>query len=153
MLNQQVDVLLVGAGVMSATLAAMLKELDPGLSIHMIERLPNVAGESSDGWNNAGTGHAGYCELNYTPQNSDGSVATNRALQINAAFEESLQFWSYLVEQNILKAKDFINPTPHLSFVWGEENVAFLKRRFESLSQHPLFQDMEYSEDVSKLKQ
>ena len=153
MLNQQVDVLLVGAGVMSATLAAMLKELDPSLSIHMIERLPNVAGESSDGWNNAGTGHAGYCELNYTPQNSDGSVATNRALQINAAFEESLQFWSYLVEQNILKVKDFINPTPHLSFVWGEDNVAFLKRRFESLSQHPLFQDMEYSDDVSKLKE
>ena len=153
MSNQQVDVLLVGAGVMSATLAAMLKELDPSLSILMIERLPNVAGESSDGWNNAGTGHAGYCELNYTPQNSDGSVAIDRALSINAAFEESLQFWSYLVEQNILKAKDFINPTPHLSFVWGERNVAFLKTRFEALSQHPLFQDMEYSEDVSELKQ
>ena len=153
MSNQQVDVLLVGAGVMSATLAAMLKELDPSLSILMIERLPNVAGESSDGWNNAGTGHAGYCELNYTPQNSDGSVAIDRALSINAAFEESLQFWSYLVEQNILKAKDFINPTPHLSFVWGERNVVFLKKRFEALSQHPLFQDMEYSEDVSKLKE
>lgn len=152
MLNQQVDVLLVGAGVMSATLAAMLKELDPSLSIKMIERLPNVANESSDGWNNAGTGHAGYCELNYTPENSDGSIAIDRALQINAAFEESLQFWSYLVEQNILKAKDFINPTPHLSFVWGEDNVAFLKKRFERLSQHPLFQDMEYSEDVNQLK-
>lgn len=152
MSNQQVDVLLVGAGVMSATLAAMLKELDPHLSINIVERLPKIAGESSDGWNNAGTGHAGYCELNYTPQNPDGSVAINRALQINAAFEESLQFWSYLVEQNILKPKDFINPTPHLSFVWGKDNVEFLKKRFESLSQHPLFQDMEYSEDVSKLK-
>jgi malate dehydrogenase (quinone) len=152
MSNQQVDVLLVGAGVMSATLAAMLKELDPSLSINIVERLPKIAGESSDGWNNAGTGHAGYCELNYTPQNSDGSVAINRALSINAAFEESLQFWSYLVEQNILKPKDFINPTPHLSFLWGQDNVEFLKKRFEGLSQHPLFQDMEYSEDVSKLK-
>ena len=153
MLNQQVDVVLVGAGVMSATLAAMLKELEPSLSIKMIERLPNVAGESSDGWNNAGTGHAGYCELNYTPQSSDGSVAINRALQINAAFEESLQFWSYLVEHNILKAKDFINQTPHFSFVWGQDNVSFLKKRFDALKEHPLFQDMEYSENVSKLNQ
>ena len=153
MSDQQVDVLLVGAGVMSATLAAMLKTLDPALSIQIIERLSNIAGESSDGWNNAGTGHAGYCELNYTPQNPDGSIEIKRALSINAAFEESLQFWSFLVEQNILKAKDFINPTPHLSFVWGQDNVAFLKKRFELLSQHPLFKAMEYSEDVAVLKQ
>jgi malate dehydrogenase (quinone) len=153
MSDQQVDILLVGAGVMSATLAAMLKELDPLLSIRMIERLPIVAGESSGGWNNAGTGHAGYCELNYTPQNKDGSVTIDRALSINAAFETSLQFWAYLVEQNILKAKDFINPTPHLSFVWGQDNVTFLKKRFDNLSKHPLFQEMKYSEDVSKLKQ
>jgi len=153
MSEKQVDVLLVGAGVMSATLAAMLTELDPNLSISIVERLPTVAGESSDGWNNAGTGHAGYCELNYTPQNKDGSVPIDRALSINAAFETSLQFWAYLVEQNILKAKSFINATPHLSFVWGQENVEFLKKRHTNLVQHPLFQDMEYSENFETLKQ
>jgi len=153
MSEKQVDVLLVGAGVMSATLAAMLTELDSNLSITIVERLPTVAGESSDGWNNAGTGHAGYCELNYTPQNKNGSVAIDRALSINAAFEVSLQFWAYLVEKKILEAKDFINATPHLSFVWGKENVEFLKKRHASLVEHPLFQDMEYSESPEKLKE
>ena len=150
--KHEVDVLLVGAGVMSATLAAMLNELDPSLKISMIERLPQVAGESSDGWNNAGTGHAGYCELNYTPQNKDGSVSIDRALNINAAFEVSLQFWSYLVEQNIIQPKNFINPTPHLSFVWGQENVDYLKKRHGALSQDPLFKDMEFSEDPATLE-
>ena len=149
--RHEVDVLLIGAGVMSATLAAMLNELDPNLKISIVERLPHVAGESSDGWNNAGTGHAGYCELNYTPQNKDGSVATDRALSINAAFETSLQFWSYLVDQKILEPAQFINPTPHLSFVWGKNNVDFLKKRHAALSQHPLFKDMEYSEDKAIL--
>jgi malate dehydrogenase (quinone) len=153
MSNQHVDVLLVGAGVMSATLAAMLNHLDPDLKISMVERLGEVAAESSDGWNNAGTGHAGYCELNYTPQNSDGSVSIERALGINAAFEVSLQFWSYLVNQKILAPKNFINPTPHQSFVWGEENVAFLKERHTKLSKHPLFKDMQYSEDPAVLAQ
>ncbi len=153
MSNQHVDILLVGAGVMSATLAAMLNHLDSDLKISMVERLSEVASESSDGWNNAGTGHAGYCELNYTPQNSDGSINIERALGINAAFEISLQFWSYLVDQNILEPKKFINPTPHESFVWGAANVAFLKERHAKLSTHPLFKDMEYTEDPEVLKQ
>ena len=153
MSNQHVDILLVGAGVMSATLAAMLNHLDSDLKISMVERLSEVASESSDGWNNAGTGHAGYCELNYTPQNSDGSINIERALSINAAFEISLQFWSYLVDQNILEPKKFINPTPHESFVWGAANVAFLKERHAKLSAHPLFKDMEYTEDPEVLKQ
>ena len=99
---RQADVVLVGGGVMSATLGMMLRQLDPSLDIVMVERLDHVAHESTDGWNNAGTGHAGYCELNYTPETDDGDVTIDRALQINAQFEVSLQLWSYLVEQGIL---------------------------------------------------
>lgn len=152
-MNKEVDVLLVGSGVMSATLAALLSELDGSLNMLMVERLSKVAAESSDAWNNAGTGHAGYCELNYTPMNSKGEIEIKRALGINAAFEVSLQFWSYLVEQKLLPApQDFINAVPHLSAVWGEEDVAFLRKRYALLKQHHLFQDMEYSEDAAILK-
>ncbi len=153
MMNQNVDILLVGSGIMSATLASLLSELDGQQSIMMIERLPQVAAESSDAWNNAGTGHAGYCELNYTPiQQKTGKVEIQRALAINAAFEVSLQFWSYLVEQNQLPAPHhFINAVPHLSFVWGEEDVKFLRQRYELLKAHHLFSDMEFSDDASIL--
>ena len=154
MSENNVDVLLVGGGVMSATLGTMLTQLDPSLRITMVERLDHVAHESTDGWNNAGTGHAGYCELNYTPQNADGSVDIKRALNINAAFEITLQLLSYLVERNQLPASSsFINPTPHLSFVWGKQDVAFLRERFQLLSKHHLFADMEYSEDPGILEQ
>ncbi|MFN3582262.1 MAG: malate:quinone oxidoreductase, partial [Pseudomonas sp.] len=137
MTAKNVDVLLVGGGVMSATLGMLLKQLDPDMTITLVERLDHVAHESTDGWNNAGTGHAGYCELNYTPQAPDGSIAISRALDINASFEVTLQFWSYLVEQNILPTpKQFINPTPHQSFVWGEKDAAFLRKRHELLSAH-----------------
>lgn len=150
----KVDVLLVGGGVMSATLGTMLMQLDPSLRITMVERLDHVAHESTDGWNNAGTGHAGYCELNYTPQNADGNIDIKRALNINAAFEVTLQFLAYLVEQKQLPAAStFINPTPHQSFVWGEEDVAFLRKRFQLLSAHHLFADMKYSEDPGVLQQ
>lgn len=138
---------------MSATLASLLSELDSSLNMIMVERLPNVAAESTDAWNNAGTGHAGYCELNYTPENADGSININRALAINAAFEMSLQFWSYLVEQKTLPSpKKFINATPHLSFVWGEADAEFLRKRFELLKKHHMFQDMEFSDDIATLK-
>ncbi|MDK9556542.1 malate dehydrogenase (quinone) [Marinobacter sp. M216] len=151
---RQADVVLVGGGVMSATLGMMLRQLDPSLDIVMVERLDHVAHESTDGWNNAGTGHAGYCELNYTPETEDGDVAIDRALQINAQFEVSLQFWSYLVEQGMLPdPKTFINRTPHQSFVWGEKDVAFLKRRFERLSAHHLFREMEYTESPEDLEE
>ncbi len=149
-----VDVLLVGGGVMSATLGTMLMQLDPALKVKMVERLDHVAHESTDGWNNAGTGHAGYCELNYTPQKADGSVEVKRALAINADFEVTLQLLSYLVEQKLLPSPaSFINPTPHQSFVWGKEDVAFLRKRYQSMSTHPQFADMEYSEDPAVLRQ
>lgn len=153
MTEKKVDVLLVGSGVMSATLATLLSELDDSLNMVMVERLSSVAAESSDAWNNAGTGHAGYCELNYTPTRADGSIDINRALAINASFEVSLQFWSYLVEQNILPSpKNFINATPHLSFVWGDADVVFLRKRYEQLKAHHLFQDMEFSDDFTVLE-
>ncbi len=149
---RQADVVLVGGGVMSATLGMMLRQLDPSLDIVMVERLDHVAHESTDGWNNAGTGHAGYCELNYTPESDNGDVTIDRALQINASFEVSLQFWSWLVEQGKLpEPSSFINRTPHQSFVWGEKDVAFLKRRFEKLSAHHLFREMEYTESPQDL--
>ena len=153
MTKEKVDVLLVGAGVMSATLGMLLSRLDPSLKILMVERLGKVASESTHSLNNAGTGHAGYCELNYTPQKADGSIAINRALAINAGFEVSLQFWSYLVERHALPApQEFINPIPHQNFVWGEKDVAFLRKRFELLSKHHLFEEMEYSEDPGVLR-
>lgn len=152
--TQQVDVLLVGGGVMSATLGMLLNKLDPKLSILMVERLEEVANESSFGWNNAGTGHAGYCELNYTPRNAEGNIEINRALSINANFEISLQFWSHLVDQGILgEPKAFINNTPHLSFVWGEENVQYLQDRQAAMSAHHLFSEMKISTDFDEISQ
>ena len=149
---KSVDVLLVGAGAMSTTLGVLLKQLDPSLKIAMVERLDHVANESTDAMNNAGTGHAAYCELNYTSQQSDGSINTDKAFAINAAFETSLQFWSYLVEQGHLPEPDnFINNVPHQSFVWGEENVEFLRKRHEALSKTAQFAEMEYSEDPAVL--
>lgn len=151
---KQADVVLVGGGVMSATLGVMLTQLDPSLKIVMLERLDHVAHESTDGWNNAGTGHAGYCELNYTPETDDGDVTIERALQINAQYEVSLQLWSHLVEQGMLpEPKKFINRTPHQSFVWGDKDVAFLKRRYERLSAHHLFHGMEYTESPRELEE
>ncbi|MBI3480810.1 MAG: malate dehydrogenase (quinone) [Nitrosomonadales bacterium] len=150
---KKVDVLLVGAGVMSATLGKLLAQLDPSLKIMMVERLSRVAHESSHGLNNAGTGHAGYCELNYTPEQADGSVDIRRALAINAAYEVSLQFWSYLVESGVLpEPEKFINPIYHQSFVWGEQNVDFLRKRYQALHSHHLFEEMEYSEDHAVLR-
>lgn len=147
------DVLLIGGGIMSATLGTLLAHLAPGLRIVMVEAREAIAQESSDGWNNAGTGHAGYCELNYTPRQADGSIAIRRALEINASFEVSLQLWAALVEQARLPAPSaFINRTPHLSFVWGEADVAFLRRRHTLLSAHPLFAGMEFSEDADVLR-
>jgi malate dehydrogenase (quinone) len=151
---KKVDVLLVGAGVMSATLGKLLAQLDPALKIMMVERLGKVAHESSHGLNNAGTGHAGYCELNYTPQLADGSIDISRALAINSAYEVSLQFWSHLVENGVLPAPEkFINPIYHQSFVWGEQNVAFLRKRYQALRAHHLFEEMEYSEDHAVLRE
>ena len=148
------DVILIGAGIMSATLGVMLKELDPGLRIQVYERLDMIAGESSDAWNNAGTGHSALCELNYTPQRPDGSVDCSKAYKIFEQFQQTLQFWSYLKEQgHISNPKSFINSIPHISFVRGESNVNYLKARFEELSKSPFFKEMVYSEDPATIQQ
>lgn len=148
------DVILIGAGIMSATLGLLLKELEPNLSIEIYERLDIAAAESSDAWNNAGTGHSAFCELNYTPQKADGSVDIKKAVQIAESFEVSKQFWTYLVDKNILSDPNlFIKNIPHLSFVWGKDNVSFLKTRFNALQQCNLFEDMQYSEDADTIKE
>ncbi|MFB3852845.1 MAG: malate dehydrogenase (quinone) [Vicinamibacterales bacterium] len=147
-----VDAVLVGGGVMSATVGALLKELEPGWSVEVFERLQDIALESSHVYNNAGTGHSAYCELNYTPQQADGSIDISKALKINEMFELSRQFWSYLVtEGHLSRPRDFISSVPHISFVRGEEDVAFLRKRFEALCCHPLFDGMEYTEDRGQM--
>ncbi|NIG53078.1 malate:quinone oxidoreductase [Chitinophaga sp. Cy-1792] len=148
------DVVLIGAGIMSATLGMLLKELEPELTIAIYERLDVAAAESSDAWNNAGTGHSAFCELNYTPQKPDGSVEIKKAVNIAEQFEVSRQFWAYLVENNIVShPQEFIQSIPHMSFVWGEENVDYLRKRYKSLQQCHLFQGMEYSEDHQQLRE
>ncbi len=148
----QVDVALVGAGIMCATLATLLADLQPGMSFSLFERLGGIAQESSKAENNAGTGHAANCELNYTPEKPDGSVDIGKALVINEAFEVSLQFWSYLVEQGVLTAPgEFLTPVPHQSLVWGEAHTRFLRARHQQLSAHPMFADMLHSEDPAQL--
>ncbi|MCA9508010.1 MAG: malate:quinone oxidoreductase, partial [Myxococcales bacterium] len=137
---------------MSATVGTFLREFDPDLSIELYERLDQVAMESSAAWNNAGTGHAGFAELNYTPERADGSIDIKKAISINESFLVSKQFWAYEVSQKHLTARDFIYPVPHISFVKGSENVDFLKKRFEALKQIPLFAGMEYSEDPQTIK-
>jgi malate dehydrogenase (quinone) len=137
---------------MSATLATLLSELIPGIRIQVFERLEGVAMESTLAMNNAGTGHAANCELNYTPEKADGSVDIAKALTINAAFEVSLQLWSHLVETGALpEPARFLSPVPHLSFVWGDANVRFLRTRHQGLSATPMFQDMTYTEDPVRL--
>jgi malate dehydrogenase (quinone) len=142
------DIVLIGAGIMSATLGVFLKELEPSLEIAMFETLADCALESSEAWNNAGTGHAANCELNYTPERADGSVDISRALEVNVEFDISRQLWSYLVNKGaITDPRSFINPVPHMSFVRGADNVAFLKKRFKAMSAHHCYHGMEYSED------
>ncbi|KZO01310.1 malate:quinone oxidoreductase [Pseudobacillus badius] len=148
------DVILIGAGIMSATLGTLLKELAPDWNITVFEKLADAGEESSNEWNNAGTGHAALCELNYTSEKSDGSVDITKAIKVNEQFQVSMQFWSYLVKSQLINnPQEFIMPLPHVSMVQGEENVAFLKRRFEAMSKNPLFKGMEFSDDAEKLKE
>jgi malate dehydrogenase (quinone) len=148
------DVILIGAGIMSATLGTLLKELEPGIKIEVYERLDVAAAESSDAWNNAGTGHSAFCELNYTPERPDGTIDISKAVKIAESFEISKQFWSYLIEKNQVKLPDFfINSIPHISFVWGDKNVEFLKKRYDALTGCHLFKGMQYSENPQQLKE
>ncbi|MCU1546447.1 MAG: mqo [Homoserinimonas sp.] len=142
------DVALIGGGIMSATLGAMIKQLQPDWSIRIFETLSDVALESSNPWNNAGTGHAALCELNYTKELPDGTFDISSAVTVNEQFQVSRQFWSFLVKKGLLPdPQAFINPVPHMSFVWGEENVDYLRRRYEALKGNPLFQGLEFSDD------
>jgi malate dehydrogenase (quinone) len=146
------DVVLIGAGIMSATLGVFLKELEPSLSIEMFETLEGAGHESSEAWNNAGTGHAANCEMNYTPQRADGSIDISKALQVNVEFDLSRQLWSFLVKKGAIKdPRSFIHPVPHMSFVSGVENVSFLKKRFQAMTAHPCYRGMEYTEDKTRI--
>ncbi|WP_244927745.1 malate:quinone oxidoreductase [Nocardioides sp. W7] len=148
------DAILIGGGIMSATLATLLHQVEPSWRVAIVERLDALAQESSGPWNNAGTGHAALCELNYSPELPDGTVDVSKAISVNEQFQLSRQLWAFLVESGqIPDPTSFVHPSPHLSFVWGEENVAYLRRRYELLAEHPLFAGMEYTEDHDLIEQ
>jgi malate dehydrogenase (quinone) len=150
--EQTFDAIMIGAGIMSATMAFVIKTLQPKWRIAIYERLDQIGAESSDAWNNAGTGHAAYCELNYTTERADGTIDCSKAFKINEQFELSRQFWAYLVEIGVFeKASDFVQQVPHISFVTGLEDVDFLRKRFEALRANHLFGEMEYSSDREEL--
>lgn len=152
LIDGEADVILVGAGIMSATLSTFLKELDPNINIKMFERLNGPGLESSDSWNNAGTGHAANCEMNYTPERADGSIDISEALEVNTQFDISRQFWSYLVTQGeIQNPSDFINACPHMSFVQGADSVTYLKKRFIEMTKSHCYHGMEYTEDHDEI--
>ena len=138
---------------MSATLGAIIKQLQPDWSIQIFESLSDVALESSNPWNNAGTGHSALCELNYTKEQPDGTFDISSAVTVNEQFQVSRQFWSHLVNAGVIPdPQSFINPVPHMSFVWGEENVDYLRRRYEALKDHPLFAGLEFSDDPQVIR-
>ena len=145
------DVVLVGAGIMSATLGALLRRLEPDWTIILVERLDAVAAESSGPWNNAGTGHSALCEMNYTPQRPDGSIDITKAVLVNEQFQVTRQFWAYAVENGILTdVRGFLNPVPHVSFVHGAERVDYLRRRHRALAGNPLFAGTELIEGADE---
>jgi malate dehydrogenase (quinone) len=149
-----VDVALIGAGIMSATLGTFLKELEPSLTVAMFETLEDCAQESSEGWNNAGTGHAANCEMNYTPPLADGSVDISKALEVNVEFDLSRQLWSHLVRKGAIPdPQAFIHACPHMSFVWGDENIRFLRTRFDAMVANHCYEGMEYTEDSKQIAQ
>jgi malate dehydrogenase (quinone) len=150
---EKTDVLLIGGGIMSASLGTVLQEIQPDWKQLMVEKLDGVALESSNGWNNAGTGHSANMELNYTPEREDGSIDVTKALEINEAFMISRQFWSSQVKRGVLNdPHSFINSTPHMSFVWGDKNVEYLTKRYQALQQTTLFQGMQFSTDQQQIK-
>jgi malate dehydrogenase (quinone) len=151
--SEHYDLALVGGGIMSATLGALIKMVNPKARIVLFERLDQVALESSNPWNNAGTGHAALCELNYMPDSKDGSLPDPaKAISINEQFQVSKQFWASLVEQGILSAPEtFIRTVPHMTFVRGDKDVDYLARRFEVLKTQPLFAGIQFSKDPKQI--
>ncbi len=153
-MSNKKNITLIGAGIMSATLGVLIKELLPDAEINIYERLDKVGAESSDAWNNAGTGHSAFCELNYTPEREDGTVDISKALRISHEFEVSKQLWAYLLEKGCMPTTSpFINDIDHMSFLWGEENINFLRTRYESMVQYGMFEDMKYSESNEEIKE
>jgi malate dehydrogenase (quinone) len=151
---KEYDLICVGGGIMSATLALISKILKPDLKVLIVERLDAVAQESSAAWNNAGTGHSALCELNYCPENEDGTIAIEKAIKICQQFEVSKQFWSYLVEEGLLEnPEDFISHVPHHSWVLGKENAEYLEKRFHSMKDHFMFNTIEFTRDSAKMKE
>jgi len=152
--NEKADIVLIGAGIMSATVATMLKELEPSLSMVAFEVLEDCALESSHGWNNAGTGHAANCELNYTPQLADGTVDIHKALEVNVEFDVSRQLWSHLVRKGAIQDPGaFLHACPHMSFVTGDANVAFLRKRFDAMTKSHCYHGMEFSVASAKIEE
>lgn len=152
--TDQTQVVLIGAGIMSATLAIILRKLNPNIKIVIYEKLDRISGESSDALNNAGTGHSGFCELNYTPENEDGSIDIQKAVTTAKSFEFSREFWSFLKEIDFIKdPSEFIHPIPHMSLVNGAEDVEFLEKRWKTMTRHPLFEGMEFSKDPEQLRE
>ncbi|MDY0779435.1 malate dehydrogenase (quinone) [Tenacibaculum sp. IB213877] len=150
--EKEYDLICVGGGIMSANLALMAKILNPDIKILILERLPEVALESSAAWNNAGTGHSALCELNYCPENEDGSIDISKAVKICQQFEISKQFWSYLVEERLIEnPQDFVMPVKHHSWVLGEENSDYLERRYRAFKNHFMFDSIEYTQDKQKM--
>ncbi|WP_120006033.1 malate:quinone oxidoreductase [Nesterenkonia muleiensis] len=150
--SQRFDVILIGGGIMSTTLGAILKELQPEWRIALFEKLDGAGQESSDPWNNAGTGHTAFCELNYTPRGTDGSISTAKACGIAEQFHVSRQLWSHWVREGTLGSpRTFINALPHISFVWGEKNCQYLRDRYEAMRAEPLFAHIEHSEDLDAI--
>ncbi|MGB3775972.1 MAG: FAD-dependent oxidoreductase, partial [Leeuwenhoekiella sp.] len=148
------DLICVGGGIMSATLALLAKLLDPSLKVLILEKLDSVAQESSAAWNNAGTGHSALCELNYTPQDEDGNVNIEKAIDICNQFEISKQFWSFLVRQNLLKdPSSFISSVPHHSWVTGKDNADYLEKRYHKMQEHFMFESIHFTRDMDVMNE
>jgi malate dehydrogenase (quinone) len=152
--DRDVDVVLIGGGIMTATLGALLRQLEPDWSMELFERRDRVALESTNAWHNAGTGHSALCELNYTPVDENGNIEIERALQINEDFQVSRQLWASMVRRGVLsEPSSFINTTPHMSFVMQEDFIEFLRQRYDVLRVHPLFAGMQFSTDHEQIRQ
>ena len=153
-INKDYDLICAGGGIMSATLALLAKIIQPELKIQIFERLDKVAQESSAAWNNAGTGHSALCELNYTPQNEDGSVNIDEAIEICHQFEISKQFWAYLVDNKFIEdPRSFVHPVPHHSWVTGKKNADYLEKRYEAMRQHFMFDTISFTRKIEKMKE
>lgn len=152
--QKKTDVILIGAGIMSATLGSLFKELVPEWEVKVFEKLESAGEESSNEWNNAGTGHAALCELNYTTENSDGTLDISKAINVNEQFQISRQFWAHLVNKGLIQHPEaFIRSIPHMSMVQGENDIRFLKKRLEALTNNPLFEGMVLSDDPKQLSE